>query len=364
MKPLIIALAMFAAVLPAFAENAGEEAKVGETYDRYIRKRFGVYPDEKVQRYVRGLGQKLVANIEDPEFQFKFTVLDDPIINAFAVPGGYVYITRGMLAYVDNEAELAAVMGHEVGHVIGHHSFRQMKKSMGDSLLIFAGLGAGIASNQGATNTMAWVAATSTLSQLNRAGYGRALEMEADEFGLLYAYDSGYDPREMQKLFKTLQFKERVSGVGYHGFLASHPDTVDRIVRIGEKGEIIAARGKATVVKRDEYLAAIEGLSYGKADRAARQTAPYKLAIHSAKTGDSFRALARDVSKDEALAFEIAVMNGMRENDEIPAGLKLKIPAPFTPPTEAEKDREPSAAEPVEAEGPAAEPENGPGGKR
>ncbi len=348
MKRTLLALFFLAAALPALAQSPREEAQVGEAYDKYIRKAFGYYHDEKVQKYVQTIGKKLLANIEDPEFQFHFTVLDNEMVNAFAVPGGYVYVTRGMLAYVDNEAELAGVMGHEVGHVIGHHSMKQMKKSLGDMLLVFAGLGASVATGQGAASTTAWVAATQTLTQLNRLGYGRDLELQADEFGLLYSFDAGYDPRQMVKLFRTLQFKERVSGQEYHGFAATHPDTVERIIKIGEKGDIIANRGKPGVVKRQEYLDAVEGMSYGKGDRDAQVPPPYVLAIYTPKEGDTFRSIAKEVSKDESLAFEIAVMNDLRENDRIPAGYRLKVPVPRPPLTEEERMKlfPPEAPEP------------------
>ncbi len=338
MKRILLALLVLFSPLPAHAQNAREEAKIGESYDKMIRQMFGVVENEKLQRYVSEIGKKLLVNIDDPEFQFHFTVLDEPAINAFAVPGGYVYVTRGMLAYVDNEAELAAVMGHEVGHVIGHHTYKQMQKSLGDSLLIFAGLGASVATGQGANSTVAWVAASQTLSQLNRLGYGRDLEMQADEFGLLYSYDAGYDPRQMQKLFRTLQFKERVSGQEYHGFAATHPDTIERIGKIGEKADIIANRGpKALAVKRQEYLDAVAGMPYGKGDRRVGIPPPYTISLYTPQKGDTFRSIARDAAKDESLAFDIAIMNNMRENDPLPEGYRLKVPVPRKQLSEAER---------------------------
>ncbi|MBI5178387.1 MAG: M48 family metalloprotease [Nitrospinae bacterium] len=330
----ILFLALF--FLPAWAaENSQEEAKVGEQSDKIIRKIFGVYPDEKVQNYVTSIGKKLLQSVETPDFEFKFTVLDDPMINAFAVPGGYVYVTRGMLAYMDSEAALAGIMGHEIGHVVGHHSYKQMQKSMGDTLLIIAGLGASVASGGGGTQAVAWVTATSTLSQQNRLGYGRELELNADEFGLIYAYDAGYDPGEQAKFFRMMQFKERVSGVQYHGFVATHPDTLERIVKVGEKADILRNRGNSTTVKRDEYMKVMAGLTYGKGDRETKTPPPYVLTIYTAKAGDTFRGIGKAVSGDERLGFEIAVMNAMRENDAIPAGKMLKVPVPRPKQTES-----------------------------
>jgi predicted Zn-dependent protease len=256
------------------------------------------------------------------------------MINAFAVPGGYVYVTRGMLAYLDSEAALAGIMGHEIGHVVGHHSYKQMQKSMGDTLLIIAGLGASVASGGGGTQTAAWLTATTNLSAQNRLGYGRELELNADEFGLIYDYDAGYDPSEESKFFRMLQFKERVSGVQYHGFVATHPDTMERIVKVREKAEILQNRGKHLAVKRDEYLKAMAGLTYGKGDRETKLPPPYVLALYAAQAGDTFRGIAKKVSGDEALGFEIAVMNAMRENDPVPTGKLLKVPVPRKPEAE------------------------------
>ena len=310
------------------APNINEESTIGEKYDQFVKKQFGAYQDEKIQKYVSDMGQRLLSSIEEPDFKYHFLVVDDPMINAFAVPGGYVYVARGMLAYIDSEAELATIMGHEIGHVVGHHSYKQMQKSMGDALLMIAGLGAAVAGGGSGQAAAAWVTATSTLSALNSAGYGRELELQADEFGLIYSSDAGYDPREQSRFFRELQFKERVSGVEYHGFMASHPDTVARIVKSKEKADILVNRGGKTAVNREKYVMAMEGLAYGKGNRATKTPPPYVLKAYAAKTGDTFRTIAKELSGDEGMAFEIAVMNGMTEHDELPAGMVLKTPVP------------------------------------
>jgi hypothetical protein len=166
------------------------------------------------------------------------------------------------------------------------------------------------------------------------------LELQADEFGLIYAYDAGYDPREQPKFFRMLQFKERVSGVEYHGFLASHPDTIERIIKVREKADIIANRGKPVTVNRDEYLKMMEGLTYGAGNREAKIPPPYVISIYIAKPNDTFRGIAKTVSGDESLGFEIGMMNSMRETDPIPAGKLLKIPMPRTPTPESQLPKE------------------------
>ncbi len=324
---LLILLLVFSIAFPARADiSLEDEEKAGKSSDKLVKEHFGVYEDEKLQEYIERIGQKLLESIEDPMFKFHFTVVDDPMLNAFALPGGYIYITRGMLAYLDSEAALAGVLGHEIGHVIGHHAFKAMKKSLKDMLVVLAGVGAGIASGQSASDVAAWVTAGVQVSQMASAGYGREMEMQSDEFGLIYAYDAGYDPGEHAKFFRMLQFKRRMSGSEYHGFMASHPETIERIIRAREKADVLKNRGGKVEIKRDEYLTMIEGLTYGKGNKRAKLPPPYVIALYTSSKGDDFRKIARDVAGDEAMAFEIAVMNAMREKDEIPPGYLLKIP--------------------------------------
>ncbi|MDH5542343.1 MAG: M48 family metallopeptidase [Nitrospinota bacterium] len=326
----IILISLFSPYLPA--QTTEEEIKVGENGDKYIRENFGEYDDKKIQDYVTRIGNKLLESIDDAEFKYHFLVIEDPALNAFALPGGYIYITTGMLAYLNSEAGLAGILGHEIGHVIGHHSIKQMKKSMGDTLLVFAGLAGSIATGQAADTTLAWVVATSQISEMNRLGYGRDLELQADEFGMIYTYDAGYDPREVSTFFQTLKFKERVSGVGYHGFSATHPDTVERVIKSDEKAGILIKRGKKVKSSREEYIRAIEGLTYGRFDRRKKEKPSFKIAIYEAKEGDTFRTIAAEQSMDESMAFEIAVMNAMRPDDPLEPGFLMKVPVPYKPP--------------------------------
>jgi len=261
----------------------------------------------------------VLSSVEDPEFTFRFTVLEDPMLNAFALPGGYVYVTTGLLAYLDSEAALASVLGHEIGHVIGHHAFKQRDKSFKESLLILAAAVAG--GGQGAL-------AGSALSRMSSLGYGREHEMQADEFGMIYAYQAGYDPRESSKMFETLRFKQRVSGVAYHGFQATHPDTIERIIRDDEKARILVNRGMPVAVDRDKYLHAISGLPWGRLDRKRRTGQQYRIEIYRTKRGDTFRKIARKLTGDESLAFELAVMNAYKPEEKPPVGLVIKVPVP------------------------------------
>jgi predicted Zn-dependent protease len=323
-----VALLFFLAAATLSAQTLEEEVSVGKNGHKYISSHFGLYKNKKIQDYVNGIGQKLLVSIDDPEFTYHFYVLEDPMLNAFALPGGYIYVTTGMLAYIDSEAALAGIVGHEIGHVIGHHGIKQMKKKMGDSLLVFAGLAGSLATGQSASSTAAWVVATSQISQMKQLGYGRDLELQADELGMIYSYDAGYDPRESSKFFQTLKFKERVSGVGYHGFSATHPDTLERIIRSQEKSNILINRGKSVESEREKYLKAIEGMSYGKFNRRKMGKPKYSLKLYTTIEGDTFRGIASSKTGDESMAFEIAVMNSMRPNSKLEPGTLLKVPVP------------------------------------
>jgi len=303
----------------AFPVSIEKERKVGAQVAKQVKMRFRVLKNPAIQKYVASVGRKVLSSVEYPEFKFRFTVLEDPMLNAFALPGGYVYVTTGMLAYLDSEAALASVLGHEIGHVVGHHAFKQRDKSFKESLLILAAAVAG--GGQGAL-------AGSALAQMSSLGYGRKGEMQADEFGMIYAYEAGYDPRESSKMFETLRFKQRVSGVAYHGFQATHPDTIARIIKDDEEAKILVNRGMPVAIDRDRYLNAISGLPWGRLDRKRRTGSPYRIEIYRTKRGDTFRKIARKLTGDASLAFEVAVMNAYRPEEKPPVGLIIKVPVP------------------------------------
>jgi len=320
MKRLFVTLLLFVfSAGTAFPVTIEKERKVGAQVDKQVRKRFRVLKDPAIQKYVSSIGQKVLSSVEDPEFTFRFTVLEHPMLNAFALPGGYVYVTTGMLAYLDSEAALASVLGHEIGHVVAHHAFKQQDKSFKDALLILAGVAAGGTSG---------LIAGSALSRMSSLGYGRKHEMQADELGMIYAYQAGYDPRESSKMFETLRFKQRVSGVAYHSFQATHPDTIERIIRDDEKSRILINRGMPVSVESDKYRNAIRGITWGRLDRKRRTGQQYRLEIYRTKRGDTFRTIAKEISGDESLAFEVAVMNAYKPEEKPPVGLIIKVPVP------------------------------------
>ncbi|HBQ41198.1 MAG TPA: peptidase M48, partial [Halieaceae bacterium] len=152
--------------------SEGKEAQIGQEMYVEIQKEGTIYDDRELQDYVNRIGQRLVANTERPELPFTFTVIDSPDLNAFATPGGYVYIHRGLLAYLDSEAELAGVLGHEIAHVTARHAARQRAGSITTQVLAVT---AGVLTGSRDIMDSAGMYGTELVR-----GYGREHELEAD----------------------------------------------------------------------------------------------------------------------------------------------------------------------------------------
>ena len=230
------------------------EIKMGRDVDRYLVATRRFYDDSAWERYVQQLGLRLAAKCERPELPWTFRVLDDPGVNAFALPGGFVYVTRGMLVYLNSEAQLAAVLGHEVGHVAARHAVGQRTRQE------MAGLGLMVATVAGSMT--AGYAGSAGLQVLFLAN-SRAAEQQADELGLRYMSDAGYDPTEMQAALRTI---ERVVEAGrLPGWLATHPTWERRLENIQLERGVLQSSG--TRVERDAYLAHLNRLAFGIDER-------------------------------------------------------------------------------------------------
>ena len=243
-----------------------QEVKVGREEDVKVRQQYGVYDNKPLQQYINEVGQRLARSSHRPTLQYTFTVVDSPEINAFALPGGYVYITRGILAYLNSEAELAGVLGHEIGHVTARHSVQQMSAaaatSVGATLLeVFVP----VLRNSAGDN------AINLLGNALLSGYGREHELEADGLGAQYLERTGYDPQAMIKVLGVLKNQELFDAEtaksegreprAYHGVFASHPDSDTRLQQVvGAAGH--PAPG-ATRVNQEEYLRSIDKLIFG-----------------------------------------------------------------------------------------------------
>ncbi len=230
---------------------------MGRQADTAIIASIGLYPDPALQSYVQQLGAKLAATSERPGLPWTFRVVDDPAVNAFAVPGGFVYVTRGILTHLTDEAELASVMGHEIGHVTARHSAAEMSKQQ----LI----GAGLALGSMASQTVAqYAGAASQALGLLYLKYSRDDESQADQLGLRYMTRANFDPRRMPDVFRMLDQLSAAEGGGQlPTWLASHPSPGNRVAAITAQIAALPQDFSGTVVNGDAYLRRLDGQVFG-----------------------------------------------------------------------------------------------------
>jgi predicted Zn-dependent protease len=241
------------------------EISMGKDIDQGLRQEYGFYDDPQLEPYIDRIGHKLVPYTHRPHLQYHFAILDTPVENAFAAPGGYIYITRGLLAMINSEAELATVLGHELGHVNARHSARQMTRS------ILVTLGIVLASEL--SEDIKKIAPVSMIAaQLLFLKYSRSDEYQADALGVEYSFKAGYSSGEMIKFFASLQrLTESKGGAHLPNFLSTHPLTPRRIERVKELLMTEAysqPSGLPTlVVEKYGYMQKLNGLVYGENPR-------------------------------------------------------------------------------------------------
>ncbi len=248
-----------------------QEVSLGQRADRDVKKQYALYDLKGLQNYVDSIGQKLARVSHRPGLSYRFTVLDSPEVNAFALPGGYIYITRGIIAYLNSEAELAAVLGHELGHVTARHGVRQASAAQGADIF-FNILGA-VNPAMGSSGVQSVVG---LLGNALLSGYGREHELEADRIGAEYLARAGYDPQAMIKVIGVLKDQEtfdadvaRQEGReprAYHGLFASHPDNDTRLKEVVAAAGNIRASGGAALA-RERFLEHSDGLIFGDSPR-------------------------------------------------------------------------------------------------
>ena len=241
-----------------FAVDSFEKEKaMGASYDPEIVASFGLYEDQEIQTYFNDMGIRMANISHNPDYDYEFKIMDSPVVNAFAVPGGYVYFTRGIMAHFNNEAEFAGVLGHEIGHITARHSV----KSKRDATLAQVGVIAGAI----AAPELVDLQSASQGVQLLLLKFGRNAESQSDELGVEYSSKIGYDAQKMAMFFNTLARKQEQAGVSIPEFLSTHPDPNNRRERVAE----LAASWKLKLnmndpkVGRNSYLEMIDGLTYG-----------------------------------------------------------------------------------------------------
>jgi predicted Zn-dependent protease len=235
--------------------SEAQEITIGQQMDAEVRKEMGLYDDRALQEYVSTIGLRLARSSERPALPWHFAVVDVPAVNAFALPGGYIYITRGILPYLENEAQLAGVLGHEIGHVTARHSAQQYSRATGASLGLLLG--------------SIFVPAARPFASLAESGlgllflkHGRDDELQADQLGVRYASQTGWDASGIPAMLSTLDRMEEASDTkGVPNWLSTHPAPADRVQQVEAAVKSVAPGGTGT--DRAEYLRRMDGLVYG-----------------------------------------------------------------------------------------------------
>ncbi|KAA9327095.1 M48 family metalloprotease [Hymenobacter busanensis] len=241
--------------------SEGQELAMGQQSDPAVTAQFGLYPDQKLQNFINEKGKQMGAVSHRPELAYNFRVVDSPIINAFAIPGGYVYFTRGIMAHFNNEAQFAGVLGHEIGHVTARHSARQQTNAIIGQVGLMGAMIASPRIAQFGEQAMQGM-------QLLFLKFGRDDESQSDELGVQYSSKIGYDASQMADFFQTLQREQEKSGAeAIPDFLSTHPNPADRYNRVHQLADQWKQQnGNPTNLKinRDQYLKLIDGIVYGE----------------------------------------------------------------------------------------------------
>jgi predicted Zn-dependent protease len=235
--------------------SEAEEIAYGQQADAEIRREMGVYDNPELQHYVSDIGQRLARLSHRPNLRWSFTVVDHQAVNAFALPGGFIYLTRGILPYLDNEAELAGVLGHEIVHVTARHAAQQSTRA-GLGGLGLAVLGIFVPSTQPFGDL------TSAALGIAFLKYGRDDERESDRVGMEYVARAGWDPSGVPNFLQTLARISEMSERGVPNWLSTHPEPAQRVI---EAQPVVSKLAGAAAVERgrDRYLDHIEGIVVG-----------------------------------------------------------------------------------------------------
>jgi predicted Zn-dependent protease len=241
--------------------SESQELQMGKEAEQQVAQQMGYVNDPALQSYVSAIGMKMAKASERPDLPWEFHVVNDASVNAFALPGGYIHVTRGLLTAINDEAELATVVGHEIGHVTARHSVSQISKQQ------VAQLGLGIGSILSPRIAQLSGVASQGLGLLFLK-YSRDDESQADQLGFKYALGQNYDVREMANVFVTLERESNLAGAGKTPeWLETHPDPGNRVQAVQQRLDTLSRPLTNTIVNRDEYLQHIQGLVYGEDPR-------------------------------------------------------------------------------------------------
>jgi predicted Zn-dependent protease len=241
--------------------SESQEIEMGKQGAAEVAQTIGLYPDAAVQAYVSRLGLTLAARTQRPQLPWQYQVVDDPAVNAFALPGGFIFVTRGLLTSITNEAELASVLGHESGHVAARHSVQQISRT--EVAQLGLGLGSILSSDVAKYGDVAGAGLSVLFLKFSRDD-----ETQADQLGFGYALADGYDVRQMVDVFQMLDSQEKLSGGGrLPEWQSTHPDPGNRIKATQTRLAAVKVDLSTMKVGQDEFLKLIDGMVYGENPR-------------------------------------------------------------------------------------------------
>jgi predicted Zn-dependent protease len=241
--------------------SEAQEIEMGREADKDVVASIGLFPDESMQRYIQDLGTRIASTTERPNLPWTFRVVDDASVNAFAIPGGFIYVTRGIMTHLNSEAELAAILGHEIGHVTARHSVSQMSKQQLAQVGFAAGM---IFSPEFAQyGNLAQVAMGLMFMKFSRSD-----ESQSDALGMKYMMAGGYDPRTLVDVFGMLDALSQQSSAGrLPQWMSTHPDPENRQAWATKAVAGLQTDLSRLAVNRPEYLRRLDGMMFGENPR-------------------------------------------------------------------------------------------------
>ncbi|MEZ5452659.1 MAG: M48 family metalloprotease [Thiothrix sp.] len=289
--------------------SESEEVQAGQQAHQEILAQNPPYRDAALQAYVSRVGQMMAAQSPRQNLRYTFTVLDDPGVNAFALPGGYVYITTGLMAYLNSEAELAGVLGHEIGHVSARHNVSQASWSAVGGIL------ASVASDKLGNKEL-----FNTIGELGLTHYSRNQELDADGLGAQFLARAGYDPVYMANVIATLQAYDQFTGGSsdpYRDLFSTHPNNDVRLQQLINQARQYQRGGRDP--GHESYLRQTDGLRLPLGNGETVQ-----VRLITARPGDTFETVAQSSRLRNNAAMHLRVFNGMYPNGEPRPGQLIK----------------------------------------
>ncbi len=226
--------------------STNEEISIGQKMAAQVESTEKLYPDQEVQAYVNGVGQRIAGVSDRKELPYHYQVLDSKEINAFATPGGYIYVYSGLLKILDDEAELAGVLAHETSHVVARHGVKRLQQVLGVQVVLSLALGSSSQISQDLASTSVGIILQ---------GYSRDNEYEADQYGTYYMDKAGYNPNGMKDLLEKLDKMSSKEPTFFEKLSASHPPTKERITRVEKEISGFGSKVEGMPFDKDQYQA-------------------------------------------------------------------------------------------------------------